>query len=57
MKPPYIIITQNGSSVNYMLDPEYDGLATIRTRLFEYSITNDAKILPNGPVRPDFASG
>jgi hypothetical protein len=48
MKPPYIIITQNGSSAKYRLNPEYDGLATIRARLFEYSVTNDAKILPNG---------
>lgn len=48
MKPPYIIIKQNGSSAKYRLNPEYDGLATIRTRLFEYSVTNDAKDLPNG---------
>ena len=48
MKPPYIIITQNGSSTKYRLNPEYDGLANIRTRLFEYSVTNDAKTLPNG---------
>ena len=48
MKPPYIIITQNGSSAKYRLNPEYDGLANIRTRLFEYSVTNDAKTLPNG---------
>ena len=48
MKPPYIIITQNGSSVKYRLNPEYDGLANIRIRLFEYSVTNNVKILPNG---------
>lgn len=48
MKLPYIIITQNGSSTKYKLNPEYDGLANIRTRLFEYSVTNDAKTLPNG---------
>ena len=48
MKTPYIIIAQNGSSAKYRLDPEYDGLANIRARLFEYSVTNDAKALPNG---------
>ena len=48
MKLPYIIITQNGSSTKYRLNPEYDGLANIRTKLFEYSVTNDAKTLPNG---------
>ena len=48
MKPPYIIITQNGSSAKYRLNPEYDGLMNVKTKLFEYSVTNDVKILPNG---------
>ena len=48
MEPPYIIITQNGSSAKYRLNPEYDGLMNVKTRLFEYSVTNDAKALPNG---------
>lgn len=48
MKPPYIIVTQNGGSAKYRLNPEYDGFANVKTRLFEYSVTNDAKALPNG---------
>lgn len=48
MELPYIIITQNGSSAKYRLNSEYDGLANIQNRLFKYSITNDAKALPNG---------
>lgn len=47
MKPPYIIITQNGSSAKYGLNPEYDGLMNVKTRLFEYSVTNDVKVLPS----------
>lgn len=47
MKPPYIVITQNGSSAKYGLNPEYDGLMNVKTRLFEYSVTNDVKVLPS----------
>ena len=47
MKPPYIIITQNGSSAKYRLNPEYDGLMNVKTKLFEYSVTNDVKVLPS----------
>lgn len=46
MKPPYIVITQNGSSAKYRLNPEYDGLMNVKTKLFEYSVTNDTKFLP-----------
>ena len=48
MKPPYIVITQNCRSAKYRLNPEYDGLMNVKTKLFEYSVTNDVKILPNG---------
>lgn len=48
MTPPYIIVTQNGGSAKYRLNPECDGLANVKAGLFEYSVTNDAKVLPNG---------
>lgn len=48
MKPPYVVITQNGRSDSYRLDPESDCVLSLRKKLFEYSVTNDAKNLPSG---------
>ena len=47
MKPSYIVITQNCRSAKYMLNPEYDGLMNVKAKLFEYSVTNDVKVLPS----------